>query len=89
MVKCLEKHKHLIFLKQEQWLLSKILIKFRSEKLGCYTYSNKFLYQINKFKLTFKFYKLNKLNSTFLNKINYVSKFSKSNKIIQTNFYYK
>jgi hypothetical protein len=31
MVKCLEKDKNLIFLKQEQWWLSKILIKFESE----------------------------------------------------------
>jgi hypothetical protein len=27
MIKCLENHKHLIFLKQEQWLLSKFLFK--------------------------------------------------------------
>jgi hypothetical protein len=26
MNKCLEKHKHFIFLKQEQWLLSKFLL---------------------------------------------------------------
>jgi hypothetical protein len=31
MNKCLEKHKHLIFLKQEQWLLSKFLFKLKSE----------------------------------------------------------
>jgi hypothetical protein len=37
MIKCLEKHNLLIFLKREQMLLSKILIKFKSGNLGCYT----------------------------------------------------
>jgi hypothetical protein len=31
MIKCLEKHKHLIFLKQERLLLSKFLIKHKGE----------------------------------------------------------
>jgi hypothetical protein len=31
MIKCLEKHKHLIFLKQERRLLSKFLIKHKGE----------------------------------------------------------
>jgi hypothetical protein len=31
MIKCLEKHNLLIFLKQEKMLLNKFLIKFKSE----------------------------------------------------------
>jgi hypothetical protein len=36
MVKCLEKHNHLIFLKRERRLLSKFLIKLQKRRLGCY-----------------------------------------------------
>jgi hypothetical protein len=38
MIKCLEKHKHLIFLKRERWLRSKFLFELQKCKLGCYKF---------------------------------------------------